>query len=68
MGSVSKTHFSQNSVETRLRGAFWINVGATLGAKMVQNRSQESSRQLLKNKVYFLCVFVAFFEMSLFAV
>ena len=32
MGGVSKTHFSQNSVATCLRGAFWINFGSQNGA------------------------------------
>ena len=60
MGGVTKTHFSQNSVATCLRGAFWINFGATLGAKTVQKGGQESSRSLLKSKSYFRFVFLVF--------
>ena len=58
MGGVEKTHFSHNFVAACLRGAFWINFGATLGAKIVQKGGQESSRSVLKSKSYFKLVFV----------
>ena len=53
MEGVEKIHFSHNFVAACLRGAFWINFGGTLGAKMLQNGSQEGSKRVLKSKAYF---------------
>ena len=53
MGGVEKTHFSHNFVAACLRGAFWINFGGILGAKMLQNGGQEGSKRVLKSKAYF---------------
>ena len=53
MGGVEKTHFSQNFVAACLRGAFWINFGSTLGAKMLQNGGQKETRRLLESNAYF---------------